>query len=288
MIHSSKLLILTLSLAAATVWLAVFSLPDNALHLISCSVGEGDASLITSGSTQILIDGGPNDKVLECLAKHIPFWDRKIEVVVLTHPDKDHYAGLIRVFQKYDADFFVSNGLTSSSSSYEVLENVVGGSASKTLVATKGMVIRSGLIHLDIVWPSEDFLASATSTSDDNSNDYSLVANLNYGSFDALFTGDLNPKAVPEVLETGLLHDVEYIKVPHHGSKNGLTQELLSIVTPEIAVISVGKNSYGHPHQEILDMLKKANIEILRTDQVGDIELVTDGKRWWIAQLNIR
>ncbi|MBU0569553.1 MBL fold metallo-hydrolase, partial [Patescibacteria group bacterium] len=77
---------------------------------------------------------------------------------------------------------------------------------------------------------------------------------------------------------------VEYIKIPHHGSKNGLTQELLEASNPEVAVISVGKNSYGHPHKETLDLLARCNLQVFRTDEVGDVEVVSDGDRFWVGK----
>ena len=96
---TSKYLIYLLSLLTLLTWLAVFSLPDDKLHLITCDVGEGDATLITYKSSQLLIDGGPNNKVIDCLSEHVPFWDRTLEVVVLTHPDYDHMKGLGAVFK---------------------------------------------------------------------------------------------------------------------------------------------------------------------------------------------
>ena len=96
-------------------------------------------------------------------------------------------------------------------------------------------------------------------------------------------TGDLSPKATQQILERGLIKDVDYIKIPHHGSKNGLTLELLETSKPEIAVISVGrKNSYGHPHKEVLEMLASYGLRVLRTDEVGNVEIISDGKKWWI------
>ena len=90
---------------------------------------------------------------------------------------------------------------------------------------------------------------------------------------------------IDDVLATGLINDVEYIKTPHHGSKNGLTLELLEASMPEVAVISAGKNNrFGHPHKEVLEMLKNAGVEIYRTDEMGDIEIVSDGNEFWVVE----
>ncbi len=110
------------------------------------------------------------------------------------------------------------------------------------------------------------------------------MANLRLGEFDALFTGDIGPEIINKVIATGKIHDVEYIKIPHHGSKNGLIKELLDEASPEVAIISVGKNSFGHPHQETLDLLKEYDIQVKRTDKDGDVELISDGKNWWIKK----
>jgi competence protein ComEC len=289
-----KNIYLGLGLALIAIWMAVFAYPEKKLHLIACDVGQGDAILAIYGTTQILVDGGATDKVIDCLGTHMPFWDRKIEVVLLTHPQLDHFGGLSEVFKRFQVERFVATGLDSSSQAYQALISMVGGSGVQVVNPTTGMVIRSGLLYLDIVWPSSDFQIAtggiSTSnvlgafTSKKDPNDFSVVANLRLGEFDALLTGDIGPKVISEIIRTGKVRDVEYIKVPHHGSKNGLTKELLEIASPEIAVISVGKNSFGHPHKEILDLLKEYGIQTKRTDKDGDVEIVSDGKTWWIKK----
>ncbi len=274
--------------------MAVFAYPEKKLHLIACDVGQGDAILAVYGTTQILIDGGATNKVIDCLGTRMPFWDRKIEVVLLTHPQLDHFGGLSEVFKRYQVERFVATSLDSSSQAYQVLISMVGGSGIQVVNPTTGMVIRSGLLYLDIVWPTNDFQTAAGSISGGNilgafttkkdPNDFSVVANLRLGEFDALLTGDIGPKIISEIIQTGKVREVEYIKIPHHGSKNGLTKELLEIASPEVAVISVGKNSFGHPHKETLNLLKEYDIRIKRTDQDGDIEVTSDGKSWWITK----
>ena len=289
-----KNIFLGLILASISIWMAVFAYPEKKLHLIACDVGQGDAILAVYGTTQILIDGGATNKVIDCLGRHMPFWDRKIEVVLLTHPQLDHFGGLSEVFKRFQVERFVATSLDSSSQAYQALISMVGGSGIQVLNPTTGMVIRSGLLYLDIVWPSDGFQTAAGGVSRSNilgvftskkdANDFSVVANLRLGKFDALLTGDIGPKVVSEIIRTGKVRDVEYIKVPHHGSKNGLTKELLDAAVPEVAVISVGKNSFGHPHREILDLLKEYDIKVKRTDENGDVEVISDGKSWWIKK----
>ena len=281
-----------LILIVALIWGAVFSRPENNLIIVACDVGQGDAILISDGSSQILIDGGNNNKVVECLSRYMAFWDREIEMVVITHPQADHITGLIEVFERYDVKSVLATPVENSSQGYQLLKNNIGVEASDILVANKGLRLRLGVMYLDIVHPDIPIAMFADGGGPDvlgayetkrDLNDYSVVFNLRYGEFDALFTGDIGPDVVDEIVNDGELNDVEYLKVPHHGSKNGLTGALLSATTPEFAVISAGKNNqFGHPHKEVLDILKDAGIKTERTDLEGDIVLETDGEKWWV------
>lgn len=121
-------------LVLCTAVLAVLSIGSDNLKIVACDVGQGDAILMTRKDIQILIDGGPDRKVLECLDKNMPFWDRNIEVVILTHPQKDHYMGLIDVFETYQVVYFIANSLDVSSYEYGVLKDKVGGRELKLLI----------------------------------------------------------------------------------------------------------------------------------------------------------
>lgn len=288
-----KYIFALLILAIITVWSAYFLFPEKELHLIACDVGQGDAILVVYGETEILVDGGPDKSVLDCLSRHIPFWDKEIEAVVLTHPQTDHFEGLIGVFDAYKVDLFVANSLESSTQDYQVLQSMVGGHGVRVVNPKSGTTIRLGLIHLDIVWPTQEFVEKESTllntqklrsrASKRDPNDFSVVAILSLGEFSALLTGDIGPNEIPNVINTGLVKDVNYIKIPHHGSKNGMTEELLKVSHPEFAAISVGKNNrYGHPNKEILDMLDQAKVKYLRTDEVGDVEVITNGTTWSI------
>lgn len=269
-----KYIIIVLSLITSGVWIAVFQAQDDNLQIIACDVGQGDAILIQHENDQILIDGGPNRDVLDCLGEHMPYWDREIELIILTHPEKDHYGGLIDVFERYQVQTFLTNDLVLpefSSVGVEVLRSKVGSSGVRVVNPTTGTKVRLGLMYLDIVHPTENF-------KDSNTNNYSIVTLLKYGDFKAIFTGDIENKVSNDLAEKWDKGTVDYIKIPHHGSKNGITEKLLQVTIPETAVISVGaKNPYGHPHKEVLDMVKKYSREILRTDLIGDVVVETDG-----------
>lgn len=290
-----KITFVTISILTLIVWLAVASFPTKKLKLVTCDVGQGDAILGEVGTFQFLVDGGPNAKVIDCLSRYMPFWDRTIEVVILTHPQEDHLAGLIEVFRRYKVDTFLTSPLNPGTQIYKVLEKEVGGNGARVVNPVTGSHVRYDKLSLDIVWPSKEFLASVgfsqgskegqgvlgAFTSDKDPNSFSVITNVSFGDFDAILTGDIEQEEVLILIKENLLHDVDYIKIPHHGSKNGLNKELLDIATPEVAVISVGKgNRYGHPNAEVLDLLKLYDVEIKRTDLEGDVVVIADGVTW--------
>ena len=272
-----KYLFGVLALVALSLWLALLASPDKNLRLIACDVGQGDAILAISGKFQILTDGGPDNSVLTCLEKYLPFWDREIELVILTHPQLDHYRGLIEVFNRYKVDTFLTNDFSPSTQGLKALENAVGGGGARVVRPAVGTRLRLGMIYLDILHPAKGIISKEP-------NDISIVTVLRFGEFEALLTGDIGPKIIEKLLTENLIEPVDYIKIPHHGSRNGTTLELLEKSMPKLAVISVGKgNSYGHPHQEVLKMLESYGLRIFRTDKDGDVEVVTDGKKWWVS-----
>ncbi|MBI4157754.1 MBL fold metallo-hydrolase, partial [Candidatus Woesebacteria bacterium] len=230
-----------LGLTAILIWGAVFTVPDKNLKIIACDVGQGDAILAIYGSTQILFDGGPDNKVLDCLGRHLPFWEREIELVVLTHPQKDHYQGLIEVVRRFQVDNFLTSGLDAGSEAYQVLKKEVGSRGIRVLHSDRGLVLRFNLIYLEVVHPSKDYMGANSQESGTDPpglfstkvdpNNFSIVAILSLGKFDALLTGDLGPEVGSTLAKDSLLRSVEYLKVPHHGSKNGLTQDLLEKVS---------------------------------------------------------
>lgn len=281
-----------LGLVLAAIAIAIVQFPDANLHIIACDVGQGDAILVTYGSTQILTDGGPDNSVLDCLGRYMPFWDREIELVISSHPDSDHSTGLVSVLQDYKVDKLLINPIDSGTQVYQALKNAVGGGGVDVANPVSGTKLRLGLIYLDIVSPSQELFSQLTpkNTNDalsryeagKDTNLYSIAYILSFKNFSGLFTGDIPPKISDQLAVNPKIGSVNYIKIPHHGSVNGLTQSLLEKTNPDVAVISLGKNPWGFPKNEILEMLSKHNVEVLRTDQVGDIIFSTDGDKYWI------
>lgn len=260
-----------LSLFLVLLCLFLFNLPDNNLHLVFCDVGQGDATLIVYKQNQILVDGGPDQKVLSCLSQNLPFYDRRIEMVVLTHPEEDHFFGLIDVLKRYDVRYFVSNGIKKSSASFAELEKIKEEKKVLSVLVKTGDQIKIGLLFFSVLWPEKDYIQTK------ELNDSTVVLKLSFGDFEALLTGDISEK-VENLLN---LDKVEVLKVAHHGSKFSTSTAFLNLVKPYLAVISVGENRFGHPTAEVLERLKQAGAKILRTDQIGTIEIVSDGRQWY-------
>lgn len=276
----------------------IFSLPDGKLHIFFCDVGQGDAVYIRTPSNQdMLIDGGPDDKVLACLGRHMPFYDRTIDVVLLTHPQKDHMQGLISVIQRYSVKYFVIGEEGNDTAGYKSLvENI-----KKKNVPVKNLFTGDkfwfGKVEFDVLWPEKKWVISHVSplignlsyrsdlnvlglSTNTELNDFSYYIDLKYGTFSALFPGDGDIHIQPDILGLGVLSDTDVLKVPHHGSKTGMLPEFLDKIKPKLAVISVGKNSYGHPTKEALQLLETRLIELKRTDLSGDVEVISDGINW--------
>lgn len=308
----------------------ILTIPDGKLHLVFCDVGQGDAIYVRfPDGRDMLIDGGPNNKVLGCLGRNMPFWDRKINLVVLTHPQRDHLQGLIEVVNRFAVDHLVKSDVGNATEGYTKLIDAIARKRIPVRLLTQGQTITIGLTKLTVLWPSPEQITRMQLTKSDlampgqtfieggrvlgasatNVNDASIVFWLRYGSFDAILPGDADSRVevgyrgMPLALRQSSPQKnsgqawqadegVEVLKVPHHGSKSGMTEAFLDWLFPastqgvtpgveRVAVISVGRNnSYGHPAPEILKRLKDKEIKILRTDEVGDIEVVSDGRGW--------
>ncbi len=277
------------------VWGVLLSLPDRRFHLVACDVGQGDAILLFFRSTQVLVDGGPDERVVDCLSEHMPFWDRELEVVVLSHPQADHMNGLTEVLKRYDVSEVVVSGAMNKTDGFFAFRKAVLDEGASIYFAKTGDEIRLEPLHLEILWPKKP-LASAevwegkeftqtvlgvTSTQDDV-NETSVVLLAKYGDFRAILVGDIGTTTEQALLRQGVLSRVDVLKVAHHGSKYASSSVFLSLVQPQFALVSVGSNNrYGHPARDTLIRLDEVGAKILRTDKKGDVEIITDGKQIW-------
>lgn len=218
-----------------------------------------------------MIDAGPGKSVLRELGSVMTFYDKSIDVVVATHPDADHIGGIPDVLENYKVDLFMEPGVESNTDLYKTMEELVSKKGINKIEARRGMILDLGAgAMLEILFPIFD-------PSDLLTNTASIVARLTYGESEFLLTGD-SPSSIENYLIT--LGDMEsdVLKVGHHGSKTSTSPDFVEIVSPQYAVISVGKdNRYGHPTQEVLETLEKENIKIFRTDLDGRIIFESDG-----------
>jgi competence protein ComEC len=268
-----KARIILLSLIGLNIlaWSAVYYFNNLKLEVIFFDVGQGDAIFIeTPLGHQILIDGGPTPVVLEKLGERMPFWDKTIDLIILTHPDHDHISGLLEVLERYKVDNILWTGILSEGGEYEQWLDLISKEGAEIIIAESGQRITAGKAKIDILFPFENLEGENVS----DANNTSVVTRLVFGETSFLFMGDAY-KSTERLLNN---IDSDVLKVSHHGSKTSSDKNFISLVSPNIAVISCGQdNSYGHPHQETLDSL--LGIEVLRTDLIGDIKIISDGEK---------
>lgn len=259
-------------------WIAVRDFnKSHYFEVVFFNVGQGDAIFIeTPQKHQILIDGGPDSKILEKLAKEMPFYDRSLDLVILTHPEADHMSGLIEVLKRYHIEYVLWTGITRDIPEYKEWQKVVREEKANVIIAQAGQRVRIARdIYLDIAHPFEALEGKVAK----NSNDTSVVARLTFKKNSFLFTGDISEKVEEDLAASDFQIKSNVLKVAHHGSKTSSSDYFLENALPDIAVIQVGKNSYGHPTEEVLSRLRKFGIKIFRTDKDGDINIISDGQK---------
>ena len=273
-----------LVVSASLIWLAVLALPDGTkLEVSFLDVGQGDAILIsTPAGQQILIDGGPNpDTVCHELGKKLPFWDKSLDMVVLTHCHDDHLIGLMGVLKRYKVGQVLESGLGNAPAYREWLAEIEEKEIGWT-IAMAGQEIDLGHgIWLEVIYPGTEPAEDAGW----NPNDDSVVLRLVWGKVSFLLTGDVDGLAEQDVLYGGEVYTLRstVLKVSHHGSSASTSSQLLDVIDPQVAVISVGEdNTFGHPSDKVLARLDGAGVDVYRTDQCGTITFSTDGERLWV------
>jgi competence protein ComEC len=254
----------------------VFSSHSTTLHVSFLNVGQGDAVFIEApNGNQLLYDAGPpSGATLRELARVMPFWDRTIDVAVLSHPDMDHIGGYPEVFHRYEIGAVLEPGATSENGVYDAVEKAITDEHAGHIFAHKGMRIElGGGVVADVLYPDHDMSGEET-------NSASIVLRVHYGETAFLLSGDL-PQAEEEYVakEFGAGLHAQVLKLGHHGSRTSTSPYWLSAVQPDIAVISAGKdNRYGHPHKEVTELLKEKNIPTLVTFEEGTITFESDGE----------
>ncbi|MBI4092302.1 MAG: MBL fold metallo-hydrolase [Candidatus Kerfeldbacteria bacterium] len=247
----------------------------HGLRVIALDVGQGDAILIrTPNGEDVLIDGGPDSRVVERLSANLPASDRTIELVVSTHADLDHVGGLADVAGHYRIDRVLETGVRSGSGADRRWVEAMKQQKTEVTTVRAGTTFVIDGTRFDVLWPQTEADLEVKKR-----NNTSVVLELTYGSTSFLFTGDIESEVEERLVASGTLPDVDVLKVPHHGSISSSSQEFIEAVKPEYAVISVGKNNkFGHPHPVVVRRLEQRGVKIWRTDEDGDVVISSDGK----------
>ena len=266
-------------LATAATWSAALERPDGRLHVTYLDVGQGDSIfIVTPGGRQVLVDGGPDPKLLlNLLGERMPFWDRSLDLVVLTHPHSDHAAGVAEALRSYDVALVLEREVDHGASEYASWRAALRARAGPVVQALPGQRIQldHGLV-LEVLYPPERVLVGTSS----DLNNSSVVTRLVYGETSFLLTGDIHWDAENYLLRRSLHLDSTVLKVGHQGSRTSTTPEFLEEVSPQVAIISVGAdNRFGHPHPEVVKALTEAlgNDRVFATYEHGSVEIVSDG-----------
>jgi competence protein ComEC len=276
--HKYWLLALVLLLFFANIYIFWLDWQNShrGLTFAMLDVGQGDALFIESPTgTQVLVDGGPPRTIMKRLSRMMPFFDKKIDAIIITNPDADHIGGFADVLKVYKVGQMFEPGTFNDSKTYQNLKNQVASKKITENIARRGMQIDiGGGAVIDILFPDRDVSSWTT-------NDGSVVARLSYGKISVMLEGDATAETERIILEENLKEKLksQVLKVAHHGSHTSTSPLFVEAVAPLYALISDGKNNkYGHPHEDTLSTLSAFGTEIFRTDLFGSIIMKSDGE----------
>jgi len=229
-------------------------------------IGQGDAiHLRMPGGYDVLIDGGPDDKVIRKLSSSMPFYDRTIELVVISHLHSDHIMGLIEVFRRYDVEQVLWNEVEISNPLNQALFQEIAMSGAHVYAPTEDTRVHfSNSVSMTLM--------NAGMKELDDSNNMSLVVRGTFGETSVIFPGDLEKEGEQKLLAKRNHLRSDILKAGHHGSKTSTSEAFLNVVQPKTVMISCGlDNKFNHPSEETVDRLQRHGIIAQRTDEEGDI-----------------
>ena len=267
-----KQIIITLLGLYLVLCFAYLQVPNHSFHLYFLDVGQGDSIFIkTPENHQILIDGGPQNKVIEELGEVMPFFDKSLDLVVLTHPHADHIDGLVEVLKRYRVDNVLVTGVNYENPTYKEFLKEIKYQKINLYVAEADVDFKFGKVVFDLIYPQKQLTGENFS----NLNNSSIAMKILYKSKKILLTGDLEIETEEKSLKSGVSLEADIFKAGHHGSRTSSTWKFLEKIDPEIVVIQVGKNNkFGHPHKETLENLEKLEIEkVYRNDLNGRVKI---------------
>jgi competence protein ComEC len=273
------------SLAAAAVSVitavsVIRGLPDGQLHITFLDVGEGEAILVRSPEgRRILIDGGPDPAVLlSHLGRELSFWERSLDLVIATHPDREHVNGLPAVLERYRVEKVITNGERDGPASWIELLAQVEAREISHVIALRGQTISTGDgVTLEVLHPDD--------RPGERFDENAIVLRLRYGDAAFMLTADAGKEVESELIEAELPLQSTVLKVADSGDRDGTSWAFLEAVTPELIVFSVGDpvgNPNRHPAVRVLERVEAWNCTVVRTDLQGSIHLTTDGDELWV------
>lgn len=243
--------------------------PDGKTHAFFLDVGQGDAMLLVSPSGEhVLVDGGPDFSVLEHLGEIMSFFDRTIELLVLTHPDRDHITALPEILHRYHVRHVLFTGVDHALGRYEFFFALLRDlHIPLTLADPRNDFDVDGDLTINILWPPKQWEEETWDL-----NDTSIVLRVVSGTSSLLLTGDISARVERRLLALYPALHASILKLPHHGSRFSSSEIFLRSLAPQLAVISSGKgNPYGHPHPEVLERLAALGIPWRSTAEGGTI-----------------
>ena len=251
-------------------------------RIVFLDVGQGDAVLIRSRTGEtMLIDGGPDDKVVYELGKYLPFWQRQIDYLVLSHPHADHLVGLIEILQRYKVKTALFNKVGYRSPFNEAWLEISQQFTTHESIQAGDLIDLGDSIQGEVLWPTADFINKGSV----NVNELSNVLRFEIDGVSFLTAGDAEGTVEEWLLELDTYLDSDIFKVTHHGSIDSNRMDFLEEVIPELAIISVGlNNKFGHPSRTILKRLKSIGAEVYRTDRQGRVQIKIKDGHWLVNE----
>ncbi len=251
-----------------TYWIIFDFLEGSRGEVSFLSIGQGDAELVQIPAGNILIDAGPDAKILSELDKSLSFYDRTIDLFILSHPNRDHFNGLFDVLERYKVRAVMFDNLSYSDSLFQKLLKEL---------KQRDILIIKGIAGTKVNWENQDSLLvvypKTMVSSKQDPNKFSLIANLILDKNCFLFTGDIDSAQEKKILSliSCPVNNSRILKVAHHGSRYSSCTQFLKEFNPQIAIIEVGENRYGHPHPDVIQRLTDIGAQIFRTDLDGTI-----------------
>ncbi len=262
-----KWLIVLLVLINAYIWHLIGEYYFFKSKIVFLNVYEGDSSLIINRAGNFLIDAGKKNYLIKPLSSVLPFFDKTIDVVFISHADLDHFEGLNYILDNYKVRLMVLSDFNNNTESYQKLLKKIADKNIQIAIGKTDLKVNALDLKIKMIYPA---LSNWSLT---KTNEKSQILLVNTLQKDWLFTGDITSKILNKMVADWDIKDIDVLKVPHHGGKNTIDDQILNKINPKQAIISVGENYYGHPNIDIINLLDRWQVEILRTDLLGNITI---------------